>query len=25
MGVVEFGSVSNASWVAVPNFTWPEF
>ena len=25
MGVVEFGSVNEASWLAVPNFTWPEF
>lgn len=25
MGVVEFSSVNEASWLAVPNFTWPEF
>ncbi|TMO73556.1 uracil permease [Pseudoalteromonas sp. S3785] len=25
MGVVEFSSVNQASWLAVPNFTWPEF
>ncbi|WP_404343835.1 uracil-xanthine permease family protein [Pseudoalteromonas mariniglutinosa] len=25
MGIVEFTAVNNASWLAVPGFTWPEF
>ncbi len=25
MGVVQFDAVTNAQWLAVPNFTWPEF
>lgn len=25
LGIVEFDAVNNASWLAVPAFTWPEF